>query len=125
MYCRECGKKLRKNDTYCSECGCKVEEENTTITNQVQNNNQKTTNEYGEKQYIKGMTNDTAICVLSLILMYGVPVIRMILGLLSMIPLVGIVVGIINILLAFAPIAAIVLFMQEYIIKKVDLLKYY
>ena len=113
MFCSQCGKKLRKTDTFCSECGAPVKEVEQVnpvpVQNTQYNQNQSQNtqyNQYGEKQYVKGMENDTALCTLSLILMYGVPVLRIILGLISAIPVFGILVGIVNVLLGFAPIAA-------------------
>ena len=113
MFCNQCGKKLRKTDVYCPECGSKNEIEGNNeaqyTNNQMPNNVQVELDKHGEKRYIKGMENDTAICILSLILMYGVPFISVILSILSVIPIIGILTTIVNMLLAFAPLAALAL----------------
>ena len=73
MYCTNCGKELKESDQYCPECGLKVEnkkEGKKKATKVVDNITE-------EKQYVSGMKNDTLLCVISLVCMYGMGLINL------------------------------------------------
>lgn len=78
MKCNFCGQELKEKDKYCPNCGKKVVIENTSTKIVLDNNDP-----YYEDQYIKGLNNDTTLCIASLICAYGIPIISTILDTLS------------------------------------------
>lgn len=62
MFCSKCGKELKETDKFCNNCG-------TVIDNTQTNQNKE------EKQIISGTDNATVFCIISLILMHGLPLI--------------------------------------------------
>ena len=74
MNCSQCGNKLNKTDKFCTNCGFKVGDNNNN-NNEIANNNA-VPNDNVEKPIINGLRNDQALCILSLILFYVVPIIN-------------------------------------------------
>ena len=79
MKCNFCGQELKEKDKYCPNCGKKVEIIKDNSTKIVLNNN----DPYYEEQYIKGLNNDTTLCIASLICAYAIPIISIVLENLS------------------------------------------
>ena len=59
MKCKNCGKELESNDEFCNECGQNVKE-----TNVAKN----------EEKMKNGMRKDTFLCIISIIMYIGGPV---------------------------------------------------
>ena len=109
MYCINCGRELKDNEKFCPECGLKVEtNQKETVKAEKVTKNTKVESE--EKQYVKGMKNDTLLCIISLICMYGTGLIAIILTAIGrMVPFIEPITTLVQGFLVLGPLAAWIL----------------
>ena len=101
MFCSKCGAKIKETDKFCPQCGYVTKEDETTKVNNTV---------VEEKRYVQSMQNDTFLCMLSLIFVYGSPIVAAILtGLGRAVQGLAGVFGILTGLLGLCPLAGYVL----------------